>query len=550
MKTYLFCVLAMSVMVPGMFSSLAEARDVVVGIYQNAPLVFTDSDGKPKGVFIDVFDYIAQKEGWKVEYRPGTWPECLERLNNGDVDLLAAMADSEERRNRYAYPDEPVLSNWGVIYTRDDLELHSMMALTGRKVAGLKDGIFYVSFKPYIKKFQIFPRFVEVQSYPEMLKLLDEGLVDAGILPRIYGAHHESEYNIKKSAISFSPIDLHFTALKDQHAELLHAIGTHVKELKKNKNSMYYKTLNVWIEGVHRLTFPKWLQPRWVLSFLAVFITMILSGIMILRWQLRLRTRALQETISAKEKIESELRIAHEIQMESVPGIFPAFPERNEFDIHAVLEPAREVGGDFYDFFFLDDDHLCFIIGDVSGKGVPAALFMSAVKTLAKATAKRVHTPAALLTAVNLELAPENESCTFVTVFCGILNVHSGEVYYTNAGHNPPFLLRQNGAVEGVEGPRSTIVGVDEDAVFHEATFTLLPGESICLYTDGVTEAFNVEREMFSEERFQEELASYPQGSMHVLVQAILSRVKAFAGEMPQTDDITVLALQYLGSEV
>ena len=336
--------------------------------------------------------------------------------------------------------------------------------------------------------------------------------------------------------------------VKQETQDLIQAIGQHVKQLKENKNSMYHETLNVWIEGVHRLTFPKWLQPKWILSFLAVFITVILSGIMILRWQLRLRTMALQETISAKEKIESELRIAHEIQMESVPGIFPAFPERQEFDIHAVLEPAREVGGDFYDFFFIDENHLCFVIGDVSGKGVPAALFMSAVKTLTKATAKHAHRPGALLTAVNQELAPENESCTFVTVFCGILNIHTGEVCYTNAGHNPPLLLHQGNPAEFVAGTQSTVVGVDEDAVFQEARLILAPGDSLCLYTDGVTEAFNPGEEMFSEERLQQEVISYPQESMDVLVQTVLNSVKVFAGEMPQTDDITVLALRYLGT--
>jgi sigma-B regulation protein RsbU (phosphoserine phosphatase) len=128
------------------------------------------------------------------------------------------------------------------------------------------------------------------------------------------------------------------------------------------------------------------------------------------------------------------------------------------------------------------------------------------------------------------------------------LNVHNGEVRYTNAGHNPPLVLRQNGTAEFVAGTQSTIVGIDEEAVFHEATLTLMPGETLCLYTDGVTEAFNVEEEMFSEERLQQEMASYPQESMNGFVHTILHRVKAFAGEMPQTDDITVLALRYLGS--
>ena len=548
MKKYVLIILAMYMSL-GIFPSLSNAKTVVVGVYENEPLIFTDTDQKIKGVFADILQYVAEKEGWQLEYRQGSWPEGLERLESGEIDLLVAIAFSEERQRKYDFTTESILANWGVVYTRAYFELLSTLELTDRKMAVVTGDIYYTFFKELSEKFQISPHFVEVGSYPEVLELLDARLVDAGILPRIYGSYHEAGHQIQKSSMSFRPISLHIAAPKNRSNELLEAIDRHLKPLKEDKNSFYYRSINTWIEGVHRLAFPKWLRPIWVLSFLAIFITIILLGIVILRWQVRVQAKALAETLSAKEKIESELRIAHEIQMESVPTIFPAFPERQEFDIHAVLEPAREVGGDFYDFFFIDKNQLCFVIGDVSGKGVPAALFMSAVKTLTKATAKHAHTPGALLAAVNQELAPENESCTFVTVFCGILDIHTGEVCYTNAGHNPPLLLHQNDIAEFIPGTHSTVVGIDEDAEFHELTLKLRPGECICLYTDGVTEAFNPEQDMFSEERLQQEIRRFPKNSMQTLVNTILERVQNFAGDMPQTDDITILALRYLGNE-
>ena len=169
----------------------------------------------------------------------------------------------------------------------------------------------------------------------------------------------------------------------------------------------------------------------------------------------------LRETTAAKERIESELKIASDIQMSILPRTFPAFPERTEFDIYATIKPAREVGGDFFDFFFMDDDHLFFAIGDVSGKGVPASLFMAISRTLLRANASSDTPPDEIVQKVNDKLAENNETCVFVTVFCGILNIASGEVVYTNGGHNPPLIIRSGEAPTFISMPKGMALGVD-----------------------------------------------------------------------------------------
>ncbi len=201
----------------------------------------------------------------------------------------------------------------------------------------------------------------------------------------------------------------------------------------------------------------------------------------------------LQEITIAKERIESELKVAHDIQMSIVPKIFPDFVNRPEFDMYPILAPAKEVGGDLYDFFFIDNDHLCFVIGDVSGKGVPASLFMAVTQTLIKSTAGEVDCPAGIMERVNKELVRDNDSCMFVTVFCGILNIRTGEVRYANAGHNPPLIIRKNGGVEYLPIGQNCAVGVNESATFLPETLVLQPEDSIYMYTDGVTEALSKE---------------------------------------------------------
>jgi phosphoserine phosphatase RsbU/P len=255
----------------------------------------------------------------------------------------------------------------------------------------------------------------------------------------------------------------------------------------------------------------------------------------------------LAETTAAKERYESELKIARTIQMSFLPKIFPPFPEYAEFDIYATLVPAKEVGGDLYDFFLLDGDHLFFSIGDVSGKGVPAALFMAAAKTLMKGTASRDMAPSEILSRVNHELCLENDSMMFVTVFCGILNFRTGEVRYSNAGHNPPLVLTPGRPPEWLPLPEGFLLGAMEDSPYETRQILLAPGDTLLLYTDGVTEAMNGDKRFYEERRLVRVTEDHGQAPPEELVGEVLRSVRQFAGSEPQSDDITMLALSFRG---
>ncbi|MFW6325378.1 MAG: SpoIIE family protein phosphatase [Desulfovermiculus sp.] len=255
----------------------------------------------------------------------------------------------------------------------------------------------------------------------------------------------------------------------------------------------------------------------------------------------------LTETTKAKERIESELKIARNIQMNFLPRHFPPFPDRQEFEIFAALEPARHVGGDLYDFFLLDDDHMFFSVGDVADKGVPAALFMAVTKTLMKGIAEQGLEPSEVLARVNNELCQGNESSMFVTLFCGILNLRSGELRYSNAGHNPPLVLSPGQDPQWLDLPPGLVLGGMEDMVFQTRTRMMLPGEKLLAYTDGVTEAMNPAQELYSEQRLESEVRGRAAAGPEDMVSGILQSVHAFASGADQSDDITLLALLYKG---
>jgi PAS domain S-box-containing protein len=252
----------------------------------------------------------------------------------------------------------------------------------------------------------------------------------------------------------------------------------------------------------------------------------------------------------ANERMSTELNFARDIQLDMLPLIFPAFPNRTEVVVHAALESAREVGGDFYDFYFLDDDHLCFVIGDVAGKGAPGALMMAVSKTLIKSRAADDSEPASILTHVNDELSQDNKSSMFVTVFLGIINVKTGELVYTNAGHNPPYIRRGDGSLQKVDAFHGPVIGAMSGLPYDQDRVSLQPGDAILLYTDGVTEAFNEQEQLFSESRLEKILVNKDLDSAESIVTGTIEEVNRFAGEAEQSDDITLLAVQHLGLPV
>jgi len=255
----------------------------------------------------------------------------------------------------------------------------------------------------------------------------------------------------------------------------------------------------------------------------------------------------LKKTTSTKERMESELNIGREIQMSMIPLIFPPFPDRKEIVIYGTMEPAREVGGDFYDFFFIDEDWFCFCIGDVSGKGVPAALFMAVTKTLIKSRAADDYSPASIITHINDELSRHNEAFMFVTIFIGILNTKTGKFLYTNAGHNPPYIKRKDGSIEQIDQLHGPVAGAISGLTYKEDKTSLSKKDILLLYTDGITEARNREKEFFSDKRLAEVLSSFEDISAEDIVNSTVSEVKRFEDGADQADDITALAIQFLG---
>jgi sigma-B regulation protein RsbU (phosphoserine phosphatase) len=254
----------------------------------------------------------------------------------------------------------------------------------------------------------------------------------------------------------------------------------------------------------------------------------------------------LKATTAAKERIESELRLASDIQNSMLPRIFPAFPNRPEFDIYASMDPAKEVGGDLYDFFMLDDRHLCFLVGDVSDKGVPAALFMMVTMSLLRTEAKRTQDPAVLLKAVNDALAAENEQLMFVTIFCAIMDIQTGELHYSNAGHNPPVLwTRSDGQARFIPMPEGMVAGPMPTTQYSTMRLQLQPEDVLLLYTDGVTEAKNPASQLYGNERLLELVGRQTDRDVTPLVRNLDADVKEHAAGAAQSDDITVLALRF-----
>ncbi|MBH0203587.1 MAG: anti-sigma factor antagonist [Nitrospira sp.] len=250
---------------------------------------------------------------------------------------------------------------------------------------------------------------------------------------------------------------------------------------------------------------------------------------------------------AAKARMQEELNVGRDIQRSMLPRVFPAFPDRKELELYAVLEPALEIGGDLYDFFLVDDHRLCFVIGDVSGNGVPAALFMAMTKIMVKTLAASDPSPASIVTHVNEALSTDNDSCMFVTLYLGILSLRDGTLLTTNAGHNPPLLKRQSGQFEWLTAQDGPLVGAFPGIAFKESTIQLGPGDELFLYTDGVTEADNRRRELFGNDRLKRVLTQSRAVSVVDRLSEVMNAVRAFAIDTPQADDITMLGLRYHG---
>lgn len=256
--------------------------------------------------------------------------------------------------------------------------------------------------------------------------------------------------------------------------------------------------------------------------------------------QLEQSMKALQQTTAIKERLESELQIAGGIQMSFLPRTMPSAQE--PYDVCALLKSAKEVGGDFYNFFKLDEDHLFFTLGDVSDKGIPAALFMAVTLTLIKGKMSPAYSPGQLLAMVNEELSRDNP-VLFATIVCGVFHMRTGEVVLSEGGHCTPYVVRADGACEPVKLRKSLPLAAMPDTVYHDGSIVLEPGDRIVLYTDGITEAENAAQEQYSAARLQNFLGMTAGMSSAELIDALIMHVYQFADGAPQSDDIAVLSL-------
>jgi sigma-B regulation protein RsbU (phosphoserine phosphatase) len=250
---------------------------------------------------------------------------------------------------------------------------------------------------------------------------------------------------------------------------------------------------------------------------------------------------------SEKERISSELSFARLIQANSVPNDFPAFPERTDFRVYASMTPAKEVGGDFYNFFLIDDDHLAFMIGDVSGKGIPAALFMMVTNIVLGNRTLMGGTPAEILAFVNDNICAHNKLDMFVTLWLGIIDLTTGKVLAANAGHEDPAICRKDGSFELAKTRHGLVAGAMPGIRYRDAEFYLAPGDKVFLYTDGVPEATDGENRMFTLDRMLVTLNTVKNGSPEEILEGVHQEVNAFVGEAPQFDDLTMLCLEYKG---
>ena len=278
-------------------------------------------------------------------------------------------------------------------------------------------------------------------------------------------------------------------------------------------------------------------------------IGLLAASIDLMEEQIQSYVENLTKITAEKEHISTELSLASRIQEDMLPNSFPAFPDPHEFDIHASMDPAKEVGGDFYDFFLVDSDHLCMVMADVSGKGIPAALFMMASKIILANNTMLGKSPAKVLMDANTAICSHNREEMFVTVWLGILELSTGKIIAANAGHERPVLMHAGGDSELLNDPHSFAVGGIEGIIYKEYEIQLNPGDKLFLYTDGVPEATNADNKLFGTERMLNALNTVKAASPQGVLKGVRQAVDGFVNGAEQFDDLTMLCVEYRGCE-
>lgn len=863
------CIVAVLAVVASLPLVAAErTAPIKVGIYENRPMVFLDEDKKPAGLQVDIMTKIAREHGWPIEFVYGTWQDCLERIEHGEIDVLLDIGYSEERERKFDFTSESLFSTWAQVYEPPGSNLRGIPDLEGKHIAVMRGDVHYAALLRLMRDFGIDVRYVEYDDYKDLMQAVEHQRVDAGLFSRVAGLQLEGNYDVRRSSIVLDPIQVRIAFPKGKNSEIREAIDADLRRMKRDPNSEYSVAMDKWLGDVQTMRWPRWW--KWAVFGLAAFVLIGIGINSLLRLEVRRKTSemtaknielekevasrarvenllhagrerlsrqsqtlmtlarsdaidrgdldaALKQIMAAaaqtldidrcsvwlaeddlsairciclyvqskgeyaqgavlaradypkyfdalgqnriiaasdaardpstfefaesylaplgitsmldapvrrgqrlvgilcnehtgpmrewnieeenfaasvadfvtlaleaherktaearlreseernrliiekaldaviitdqravvigwnakaeevfgyareeaigqtvlslvvpesihaqvaaefrkmlvsgrggtrrdalsrrkngeefyaeysvsasregqrtiytafvrditeekraeemREKlrqIETEMELARTIQRSFLPQRFPAFPDRHEFEVYAEMIPAANVGGDFFDFYLLDDDRLAFGIGDVSGKGVPGALVMAMTLTILKATAAATASVSECVTQVNRLLCKENEAAFFVTLFYGVLHIPTGKVAFANAGHPPPYVLRSTGGVVPLDTTGGLILGVFDEATYTEREIVLKSGESLLLFTDGVTEAMNETNDMYTEERLESALRGVSGMTATPLVTQIVRDVKSFAGDAPRHDDITVLALRYL----
>ena len=290
--------------------SRAAHQPLKVGIYQNKPLVFIDINGKVKGLYIDIIKHIASKEKWNIQYVPGSWQQCLERLESGEIDTLVAIAYNKERAQKYLFTKEIVFSNWGRVYTQENLNINSILNLTEKKIAVLKNDIYYENLKKLLQSFGVRSDFVEVEDYESVFRAVQAKEAHAGIIGRLYGVQHEDEYQVDKSPIVFSPVELRFAFHMNDYKTIMHVLDKYLQDLKANRQSVYYRSLDNWIGKAPDRQFPNWTVPA-LISIGALFLLLLVSSI-VLKSQIKVKTAEM-----ARKNLELAAEVAERKQAEA-----------------------------------------------------------------------------------------------------------------------------------------------------------------------------------------------------------------------------------------
>ena len=526
-----------------LFSPRLSSAEIIlhVGFTNNKPVVFTSDKGEPQGVYIDVLDHIAKQEGWIIEYQSNIWDENLRKLQAGEIDLLLDIAYTAERSHLMSFSNVSLLEDWARVFVKPDVVVTDFADLTARKVGLVRDDIHTNVFLQIVKFLGVEPVVVFTESYAESMDLFVKGKIDVMVLPSLQEKKLAEKVAYLKSDILFNPVELRFAAPLGTNLDILERIDYHVALLKDKPSSMYHKSMTKWVEGVQRMVLPRWLSPSWVISGVVGLILVVSLFIILLRKQVRVQTRALATSISLQQKQESELSVAKDIQL----GLLPELSfSTGDYELSAFLEPAKMVGGDFFDFFTLSRNRLCFLIADVADKGVPAALFMAATKTCLTVTAKDFKSVDQLMTSVNEVVSENNPRCMFVTMFCGVLDLETGALSYTLAGHDPPYLQRENGDLVILNKAHCMALGLDEDAEYEQADIRIFPGDTLFMFTDGVSEAINSKGKQFGEDEIKVVLDGVRGQASCAVISAVKDKLRCHVGKTPAHDDITMFCLR------